>query len=466
MLFNSLQFPVFFAIVLLLNRMLRGAPALQKLMLLLASYYFYGQWSWTYLALIIASTLVDYAIGIGLVRVAHPRWLIILSLVMNLGFLAFFKYANFLIANVNGAAAALGGAWQLHPLDVLLPVGISFYTFQSLSYTIDVYRGAAPARKNLLDYALFVAFWPQLVAGPILRDTEFFAQLDGARRVDAQRIQRALALMLFGYLKKVVLADNLALFVDPVYNGGGQVGGWDALLATYAFAFQIYFDFSGYTDIAIGCALLLGFEFPQNFAHPYTAQTIQDFWRRWHMTLSRWLRDYLYVSLGGNRGGIARTCVNIMLTMLLGGLWHGASWTFVIWGGLHGTYLVLERLVLARIPAWNSPSVLAQCVRTLLCFHLACLAWVFFRAPDFATAGAILRAAPEAFARAPDFAQMQLFGALAAMFVLHQLSARFDWRARVAESRGPAFVAMATAVMLGLIWFTPARTIPFIYFQF
>ena len=466
MLFNSLQFPVFFAIVLLLNRLLRGAPTLQKLMLLLASYYFYGQWSWTYLALIMASTLADYTIGLWLVRVAHPRRLIVISIAMNLGFLAFFKYANFLIANFNGAAALAGSAVQIHPIDILLPVGISFYTFQSLSYTIDVYRGVAPPRKSLLDYALFVAFWPQLEAGPILRDTEFFSQLDGDRRVDAARVQRALALIMFGYLKKVVLADNLALVVDPVYNGGGHVGGWDALLATYAFAFQIYFDFSGYTDIAIGCALLLGIEYPQNFAHPYTAQSIQDFWRRWHMTLSRWLRDYLYVSLGGNRKGPARTYVNLMLTMLLGGLWHGASWTFLIWGGLHGAYLVLERLVLARIPGWENPSAIMRLARVLLTFHLACIAWVFFRAPDFATAGALLAAMPGALAHSIDPAQLRLLGAVATLFVFHQLSARFDWHGRVATSRGPAFIGMATAVLLALVWLAPARSIPFIYFQF
>jgi alginate O-acetyltransferase complex protein AlgI len=466
MLFNSLEFPVFFAVVLLLDRLLRRSPTLQKLMLLAASYYFYGQWSWIYLALICASTVTDYAIGLGMVRVRNPRRLMLVSLVANLGFLGFFKYGNFVIANWNGVAAAAGSALTIQPLDILLPVGISFYTFQSLSYTIDVYRGVAPPRRNLLDYALFVAFWPQLVAGPILRDTEFFAQLDGEKRVDAARVQRGLALMLFGFLKKVVLADNLALYVDSIYRAGAHPGAWDALLATYAFAFQIYFDFSGYTDIAIGAALLLGFEFPQNFAHPYGAQSIQDFWRRWHMTLSRWLRDYLYVSLGGNRKGPGRTYVNLMLTMLLGGLWHGASWTYVAWGGLHGAYLALDRALLSRWRGWQSPHPLMGALRTLVTFHLVCLAWVLFRAPDFATAAAMLHALGGLFGEAPALAQLQLLAALAALFVLHQLSARYDWHERVARSRGPAFIATATGIALALILLTPARSIPLIYFQF
>jgi alginate O-acetyltransferase complex protein AlgI len=466
MLFNSLEFPVFFALVLVLNRLLRGSPTLQKLMLLCASYYFYGQWSWIYLALIVASTLTDYAIGLGLVKVRNPRRLMIVSLLVNLGFLAFFKYANWLIANWNGAAALAGSALTIQPLDILLPVGISFYTFQSLSYTIDVYRGVAPPRRNLLDYALFVAFWPQLVAGPILRDTEFFAQLDGDKRVDAARVQRGMALMLFGFLKKVVLADNLALYVDTVYRAGAQPGAWDALCATYAFAFQIYFDFSGYTDIAIGAALLLGFEFPPNFAHPYGAQSIQDFWRRWHMTLSRWLRDYLYVSLGGNRKGPGRTYVNLMLTMLLGGLWHGANWTYVVWGGLHGAYLAFERAFLSRWRWWQREHWAMGVLRTLVTFHLVCLAWVFFRASDLASAGAILHAIAELPRQAPDLVQLRILAALAALFLVHQLSARYDWHGKVAESRGPAFVATATAVLLALILLTPAHTVPFIYFQF
>ncbi|MFZ1391154.1 MAG: MBOAT family O-acyltransferase, partial [Dokdonella sp.] len=339
MLFNSFHFVVFFVVVLALNQSLRPWPVAQKLTLLAASYYFYGQWNWLYLLLILFSTVTDYAIGLGLVKARRPRTLLIISLAVNLGVLFFFKYANWVIANWNAVDTLLGSDLSVAPLDLLLPVGISFYTFQSMSYTIDVYRGDSPPRRNFLDYSLFIAFFPQLVAGPIVRDGEFFTELDRERRVDYTTVRHALVLIMLGYVKKIVVADNLALVVDPIFDATTVQGFWDTLLAIYAFAFQIYCDFSGYTDIAIGCALLLGFRFPKNFNYPYVAESIQEFWRRWHMTLSRWLRDYLYISLGGNRKGSGRTQVNLMLTMLLGGIWHGASWNFVIWGGLHGAYL-------------------------------------------------------------------------------------------------------------------------------
>ncbi len=466
MLFNSLDFVAFFAVVLAVSTLLRGAATLQKLFLLAASYWFYGQWSWTYLGLILASTAVDYSIGLGMVKVRRPGTLMTVSVIVNLVFLGFFKYANWLIGNLNGASAALGSAFALSPLDIVLPVGISFYTFQSLSYTIDVYRGISPPRRNLLDYALFVAFFPQLLSGPIVRDTEFFHQLDRERRVDFATVQRALALIAFGYLKKVVLADNLAPLVDAVYAHPAGQDGWSALAATYAFALQIYFDFSGYTDIAIGCAALLGFEYPKNFDHPYGAITVQAFWRRWHMTLSRWLRDYLYIALGGNRHGVTRTYAALIVTMLLGGLWHGASWNFVVWGGLHGLYLAGERWLAPRLPGMNEPTLWpARLLRWLVTFHLVCFAWVFFRAPDFATASTLLSAIATIRTLPPEAAQAILLPA-ALLLAIHAASGRFDFAGRVATSRGPLFVAVTTGVLLALIWFTPNRTVPFIYFQF
>lgn len=466
MLFNSFHFVVFFVVVLALNRPLKRWPVAQKLMLLAASYYFYGQWEWHYLLLVWFSTIVDYLIGLRMVRTAHPRRLVAISVVVNLGFLAIFKYANWLIDTVNGTAAALGSALHFTPIDLLLPVGISFYTFQSLSYTIDVYRGVLPPRRNLLDYALAVAFFPQLEAGPIVRAREFLAELDGDQRVEFGDVRRALVLIAFGYVKKLVVADNLAPVVDRVFDAPAAHGFWDSLLAVYAFAFQIYCDFSGYTDIAIGCALLLGFRFPKNFDYPYAAQGIQEFWRRWHMTLSRWLRDYLYIPLGGNRKGGARTYANLMTTMLLGGLWHGASWNFVIWGGLHGAYLAVGRAVGGRMPGWRASNPLAQALRVVCTFHLVCFAWIFFRAHEFAQGRAMLANLAQ---RPPAF-DPAAHGGLAllvtALFLLQQAGAWLDYKGRIAASQGPLFALVLAAAILAVAWFAPGESAPFIYFQF
>lgn len=467
MLFNSFDFVVFFIVVLAMNRALMRWPTAQKLMLLAASYWFYGQWNWTYLGLIVFSTTTDYAIGLGLVRVRSPRRLLVLSLVLNLGVLAFFKYAGWLVGNWNATAGLLAPELTLTPLDLLLPVGISFYTFQSLSYVIDVYRGDSPPRRNLLDYALFIAFFPQLVAGPIVRDGEFFRELDGYRGPDFREVRWALVLIALGYVKKTVLADNLALIVDPVFDAPAGQGFWDTLLAIYAFAWQIYCDFSGYTDIAIGCALLLGFRFPKNFDYPYVAASVQDFWRRWHMTLSRWLRDYLYIALGGNRKGPRRTQINLMLTMLLGGLWHGASWNFVIWGGLHGAYLAVGRVLLARRPAAPAPSLWRNALRVLMTFHLVCFAWIFFRARDLPTAGRIV----------VNLVQTPLTGfdaqrhggvvvLLAVLTGLQFAGAYGRVKERIAASEGVLFAGTIAAAILAMIWFTPTTAAPFLYFQF
>ncbi|MGA9333775.1 MAG: MBOAT family O-acyltransferase [Rudaea sp.] len=467
MLFTSLHFIVFFIVVLALNQPLRRWPVAQKLMLLAASYYFYGQWHWSYLLLIWFSTLVDYGIGLRLPKTSHPKRLVAISVIVNLGFLGIFKYANWAIATLNGGALALGSGLHITPLDVLLPVGISFYTFQSLSYTIDVYRGVMKPRRNLLEYALAVAFFPQLEAGPIVRAREFFAELDGDRFVGFGDIQRALVLIALGYVKKLVFADNLALIVDPVFNHPAGHGFWDTLLAIYAFAFQIYCDFSGYTDIATGCALLLGIRFPQNFNYPYVAGSVQDFWRRWHMTLSRWLRDYLYISLGGNRKGRARTYANLMITMLLGGLWHGASWNFVIWGGLHGLYLAFERAVLLRWTWWNADHVVVRILRVFVTFHLVCFAWIFFRAHTFAASGALLAnlAHPSVAAFSAE-RHLGLAVLLASLWAAQFAGNYGRLKQRVAESDGPLFPAALAAAIIAIIWFMPATTIPFIYFQF
>ncbi len=466
MLFNSFHFVAFFVVVLAANQALRAWPVAQKLMLLAASYYFYGQWQWHYLLLVWFSTLADWFIGLRMPLARHPRRLVAFSVVLNLGFLAVFKYANWLVDTLDGASTALGSAMHFTPIDLLLPVGISFYTFQSLSYTIDVYRGELPPRRNLLDYALAVAFFPQIEAGPIVRAREFLAELDGPRRVDFTDVKRALVLIALGYVKKIVLADNLAPIVDRVFDDPAAHGFWDCLLAVYAFAFQIYCDFSGYTDIAIGCALLLGIRFPPNFAHPYAAQGMQEFWRRWHITLSRWLRDYLYIPLGGNRKGAARTYANLMTTMLLGGLWHGASWNFVIWGGLHGAFLAGERAVLGRWRAWNAANPFATALRVLVTFHLACLAWVFFRAHELAQARALLaRLAHPQLSSFDGAAHGAIAVLVATLFLAQQFGARVRYKERIAGS-DTAFAFAIAGAIAALILFAPPTGAPFIYFQF
>jgi alginate O-acetyltransferase complex protein AlgI len=465
--FNSWQFVLFFVVVFALTARLERYSTTNKFILLIASYFFYACWNWMFLGLIAFSTVFDYWIGLRFGRSTHPRRLITISVIANLGVLAFFKYANFAILTANFSLAAFGAAYQFHPVDILLPVGISFYTFQSMSYTIDVYRGDLAPRRSLLDYALFVAFFPQLVAGPIVRASEFFHELDHPRRFTDRQIAYALILIAFGYVKKVVFADSLAAGADPVWTHLETSDPWAVLLAIYAFAFQIYFDFSGYTDIAIGIAMLFGFQFPKNFDYPYAATSIQEFWRRWHMTLSRWLRDYLYVPLGGNRKGVPRTYVNLMLTMLLGGLWHGASWNFVIWGALHGFYLVFERLVLNRIPGWQSELLPVRLLRWLVTFHLVCFAWIFFRAETFADSVLVLDKLGELAQSTFDGAVlMPLAAALAAFLAAHWLGARFDIKQRLGDARLPLHVAATTAALLALIWFTPDYSAPFIYFQF
>ena len=341
MLFNSLEFWIFFSLVLLFSRLLPRRP--RNLFLLGASYLFYMWWDARFIVLIVASTLVDFLVGRSLhnARGRSRWWLLIASLAANLGLLGFFKYYNFLAGSLAGLLGI--SARTLH-LDIILPVGISFYTFQSMSYTIDIYRGKLEPVKRLTDFALYVAFFPQLVAGPIVRAREFFPQLFQWRPPSHERTEKGISLILVGLVKKMVLADNFARISDLYFGDvAAHPGAWAAWSATFAFAMQIFFDFSGYTDIARGCGRLLGYEFPVNFRRPYLAGSITEFWRRWHISLSSWLRDYLYIPLGGNRRGSWTTYENLMVTMLLGGLWHGASWNFVLWGGYHGLLLAGER---------------------------------------------------------------------------------------------------------------------------
>ncbi|MDB3935099.1 MBOAT family protein [Granulosicoccus sp.] len=342
-------------------------------------------WYWQYAGLIALSTIVDYRIGLALAREKEQnrrKLLLIASLGLNLGLLALFKYFNFFSASISDVLTTIGVPVDTLRLDLLLPVGISFYTFQTLSYTIDVYRRKIPTEHSLLKFATYVAFFPQLVAGPIVRASEFLPQLNAPdidRRAD---VSGGLRLVFIGLFKKIVIADLLAfLIVDEVFANPAAFSSLDLMVGLYAYAFQIYCDFSGYSDIAIGIALMIGFRLPRNFNKPYLASSPSDFWRRWHITLSEWLRDYLYISLGGNRGGQLRTTFNLLATMLLGGLWHGAAWNFVLWGGYHGLLLALTRNV--RLAAGSG--YLRRILYISLTFHAVLFGWLLFRVPDMQT---------------------------------------------------------------------------------
>jgi D-alanyl-lipoteichoic acid acyltransferase DltB (MBOAT superfamily) len=388
-LFNSLSFALFFAVVYAGTLALRHNVRARNVLLLVASYFFYGSWDWRFLSLIWLSTLIDYCAGIGIERAGTPagkrRWLV-LSLVTNLSLLGVFKYLGFFADSFRELCVhCLGWEPGIPVLTVVLPVGISFYTFQTLSYTIDIYLGKMRPTRNILDFALFVAFFPQLVAGPIERASSLLGQLAETRPITDRMFREGAWLIFWGLFKKVVIADNCALVVDAVYAADPSLlGGGEILAATYAFAAQIYCDFSGYSDIARGTAKMMGFELCLNFDLPYFAVNPSDFWRRWHISLSTWLRDYLYIPLGGNRKGIRRTYINLMATMLLGGLWHGAAWHFVIWGAFHGLLLCGHRLASGHLEKWFGgwqgwKAKLWWCLRILVFFQITCVGWLLFR---------------------------------------------------------------------------------------
>jgi alginate O-acetyltransferase complex protein AlgI len=471
MVFNSITFVVFFACVLGLHSL--PLPwTTKKINLLIASYLFYSAWNPPFVILLWISTVVDWYAAQGLVKARRQSvrhaWML-LSVVANLGMLGYFKYGQFLLDNFSSAMTALGIAYHPAHYDIVLPVGISFYTFATMSYTLDVYlRRAAPA-QNLLDYALFVTFFPHLVAGPIMRPTELVPQFAEPRRASASQLRFGLALMTLGLFNKVVLADTLlAPVAERVYDGSRVPGALDAWAATLAFSGQIFCDFAGYSTTAIGAALCLGFAMPDNFRFPYAAVGFSDFWRRWHITLSSWLRDYLYIPLGGNRHGPARTYLALMATMLLGGLWHGANWTFVVWGGLHGLYLSAERALRKRFAGF-SPGPALLLALGLLTFALVNVTWVFFRAKTFAKAWTVLRGM-FGMNQAP-FPILSTFNLVAvAVVVSGLLATHWYMRARTLESvvaRLPvAAVALVWALLLFGIVSAQGDGNAFIYFQF
>jgi alginate O-acetyltransferase complex protein AlgI len=390
MLFPTITFALFFFVVFPTSWLLMPTRHRWKLFMLAASYFFYGYWNWRFVFLLAFSTVVNQAFAWSIHRTsveARRRALLVGAVAFNVSILGVFKYADFFLQSSRDVLGAFGIETGDTLVNVALPVGISFFTFQALSYVIDVYRRDFEP-GSLLDFATYLSFFPHVVAGPIVRGSEFMPQIDepkDPRRIDASR---AFFLIFVGLFKKVVIANYLATeIVDQVFASPGRHSSFELLVGLYAYAVQIYADFSGYTDMAIGLALLLGFRFPLNFDSPYTATSLQDFWRRWHMTLSRWLRDYLYIPLGGNRHGNRATYRNLMLTFVLGGLWHGAAWTFIVWGAIHGTVLSLEHwrrsVRVSRGLSDPVDTVGRRFAQRIVTFNVVCLAWIFFRAESF-----------------------------------------------------------------------------------
>ena len=447
-------------------------PAYRKNVLLIASYVFYGWWDVRFLALILITTTIDYWIGKRIsITPDSPqrRRYLIGSLCLNLGILGFFKYFNFFIDSANLLAASLNLNWNLSTLNIILPVGISFFTFQSMSYSIDIYRRKLQPADSFRDFALFIAFFPQLVAGPIVRAKEFLPQLKVPIRLNPENFSIGFQIFLCGLIKKALIADRLAIYVDKVYATPEIYSAGTLWLALISYAIQIFCDFAGYSEMAIGLALCLGFKLPQNFNLPYTATSIQDFWRRWHMSLSTWLRDYLYISLGGNRLGSGRTYVNLMITMVLGGLWHGASWNFAIWGGLHGGALAINRAWSNMNLGWP-PGNLGRMLGWLMTMLVVGFGWLIFRISSLDVGLEIA----ERMVFGPVvgiswyYAPLLIF--LPIIIVAHVLG-------RLRERRGlspmPIFdltsftgLFAVALIILGVLLYSPIGASPFIYFQF
>ncbi len=473
MLFNSYTFIVFFALVLACYY-LAGSWRIRKGILLVASYLFYAAWNPPFVVLLWISTLVDW---FAARRIHHShsqrrrQLLVALSLAVNLGLLGYFKYGTFILDNFLLLVRSLG--WDLHLAapNIILPIGISFYTFQTLSYTLDVYRRKAAPSDSFLDYALYVTFFPQLVAGPIVRAGDFLPQCREPKAFSGRALGWGLCLMLFGLFEKVALADGiLAPVAEAVYDTPVDLDFVSAWCGTLAFAGQIFLDFAGYSLCAIGAALCLGFALQDNFRFPYAAVGFSDFWRRWHISLSSWLRDYLYIPLGGSRHGRFRMFAALVVTMFLGGLWHGASWTFVIWGALHGFYLVLERGVRRIIPWRFAEKSLLQIPVALLTFFLVCVAWVFFRAESFDKAFGVTAAlfgfGPEGATRLlrPEAVVMSL-GVTATLLSAHWLMRDTTLTRVVTRTPWWARSLVLAALLVGIVGLA-GEDRAFIYFQF
>jgi len=399
MLFNSLDFAIFFPIVFVLYWIVASKKNPRNALLLIASYVFYGWWDWRFLFLIIISSAVDYFVGKRLYVAKKPttrKFLLWTSLGVNLGFLVYFKYANFFIESFADAFRLFGTELEVSTLNIILPVGISFYTFQTLSYTLDIYRKRLKPTNDMLAFFSFVAFFPQLVAGPIERASHLLPQFYKTYTFNYNQVRSGLLLVAFGLFKKMVIADRVSVLANEVFNNAPEYGGYQVVVGTLFFAFQIYCDFSGYSDIAIGLSRTMGFDLMKNFDSPYLSKSITEFWRRWHISLSTWFRDYVYISMGGNRKGTSRMYFNLFFVFIVSGLWHGAAMTFIIWGAVHGVFIALEKaLSKVRKSIYQNlriqkESLLPKLFFILITFTIVCFAWIFFRANSLADAWAMV----------------------------------------------------------------------------
>lgn len=494
MVFNSYTFIVFFIVMIVLHN-LRFTWKVKKINLLIASYIFYAAWNPPFILLLWLSTVVDYFVGRALYNQENKhkrKMLLVLSLIGNLGMLCFFKYGTFLLENFTTLVNSLGIDYQPAKPNIILPAGISFYTFTTLCYTIDMYKRKSEPVKSLLDFSLFVTFFPHLVAGPIVRPPQLVPQFETPRTATQKQMFNGLFLVSLGLFMKVVLADGmLADSANTVFNSSAALATLDAWMGVLAFSGQIFFDFAGYSTCAIGVASCLGFVLPENFLYPYAAVGFSDFWRRWHITLSAWLRDYLYIPLGGNRNGKFRTYINLMITMLLGGLWHGANWTFVVWGALHGFYLWIEKFIqdyriklkpqpelvpkrTVIVQGFMAPRFLKKVTSSnfflaLFTFFLVNVTWVFFRAPDFTSAWRMLTSM---FSTVPNGATLlSTLSIIKVSFIVTCMVAS-HWmmrNTRVLNVTGKMSwwqLALIWAAMLILIILSQESSSSFIYFQF
>ncbi len=490
MLFSGIIFWMFLLVLLLGYHFVYKKNQLRNIYLLAFSLFFYYKSGGEFFWLLIFSTVVDYFLGLGIGSINKKgarRAMLAMSVTVNLGVLSYFKYAYFYIDTINSwfgtqfKVSNLLAEWSnsltgthFDAINIILPVGISFYTFQTISYTIDVYRKHVAPVRSILDFGFYVSFFPQLVAGPIVRASEFIPQLYTRYHVSKDEVGHAIFLILVGLIKKVAISDYISTnFVDRVFDTPMVYSGFEVLMGIYGYALQIYCDFSGYTDIALGVALLLGFRLPVNFNSPYKATSITNFWHRWHISLSRWLRDYLYIPLGGNKKGKVRTYINLMLTMLLGGLWHGANLKFVVWGGIHGLGLAVERMLgIGRSEAKKRLSPLNRVIAIIVTFHIVCLAWIPFRAASFSDALVLLTRITSAFSWStiPEVVvgYKEVFIAIAIGFIGHWFSSQRKEYLRGWFIRSHISLKLL-AVILVVVLLAQVRTAgiqPFIYFQF
>ncbi len=467
MLFPTLAFGVFFLFVYFTAWSLDRENGRRKLFLLLASWFFYAQWDWRFVALLIASAALNWGVAALIARsdeAGRRKLLVGLGVAANLLILGFFKYYGFFVEQAGELLARFGWERDLPLLEIVLPVGISFFTFQGISYVVDVHRGKTPPAKSLLDVMLLMSFFPHLVAGPIVRASDLLPQFDRVPRLTREMAAHGFLLIGWGLFKKTVIASELATrLVDPVFFDPSAYGALDLAAAVYAYAVQIYCDFSAYSDMAIGIAALLGYSFPRNFDQPYRARSMQDFWRRWHISLSSWLRDYLYVPLGGGRKGLVRSCLNVFITMLLGGLWHGAAWTFVAWGALHGGVQVIERLGRA---AFGERRVIPTWIGVIVTFHIVCLGWILFRSETFPMAMQVLAGLGrfEAATLVTPFLLTLIVGGLAMHWLPPRAVEGFATWLKPAPSLTMGVLVGAAILLVEAV--RPDGVAPFIYFQF